>query len=268
MRVTLPVPDRLFRLMTYNVHRCIGLDRRHAPQRIAEIIARLDPDIVALQELETGHPRTGSIDQAEVIAAILKTDFHYHAARQRGEARFGNAIFSRLPMRRVQSALLPTLPQIPIQTRGALWVAVRAGPVELQIINTHLGLLHHERFLQAGALCSEEWLAHPGCRSQPRILCGDFNATTASRVYRLFMESLHDARSLSPTPSGRTWPSFLPMFRYDHVFVCPKIRVRNLIVPKTPLTVLASDHLPVVLDFQVEDGRCESHPIVGSSAPP
>lgn len=246
--------------MTYNVHRCIGLDRRHAPQRIAEIIATLDPDIVALQELEAGHPRTGSVDQAEVIAAILKADFHYHAARQRGEARFGNAVFSRLPMRKIQSAVLPTLPQIPIQTRGALWVAVRIGPAEVQIINTHLGLLHRERFLQAGALCSEEWLGHPECRSAPRILCGDFNATTASRVYRLFMESLHDAGSLGPVPSGRTWPSFLPLFRYDHVFVCPRILVRGLIVPKTPLTVLASDHLPVVVDFDVAENACEPLP--------
>jgi len=249
--MTAPAAPRPFRLMTYNVHRCVGLDRRHAPQRIAEIIARENPDIIALQELETGHPRTGSIDQAEVIAAVLKTDFHYHAARQRGEARFGNAIFSRLPMRKIHSAILPTLPKIPLQTRGALWVGVRVGNVEIQIINTHLGLLHHERFLQAGALCSDEWLAHPIYRTQPRILCGDFNATTASRVYKLFMESMHDAHSMSPTPSGKTWPSFLPLVRYDHIFVCPRIRVVRLSVPKTALTVLASDHLPVVADFEV-----------------
>jgi endonuclease/exonuclease/phosphatase family metal-dependent hydrolase len=238
--------------MTYNVHRCVGLDRRHAPQRIAEIIAWQNPDIVALQELEAGHPRTGSIDQAQVLAAILKTDFHYHAARQRGEARFGNAVFSRLPMRKIQSGFLPTLPQIPVQTRGALWVGIQVGGVEVQIINTHLGLLHHERFLQAGALCSEDWLAHPTYRLQPRILCGDFNATRASRVYRLFMQSLKDSASLSPSPSGRTWPSILPMFRYDHVFVGPQIQVHRVTVPRTPLTTMASDHLPVVMDFGIQ----------------
>jgi endonuclease/exonuclease/phosphatase family metal-dependent hydrolase len=243
---------RMLRLMTYNIHRCIGLDRRHAPHRIAEVIARYAPDIVALQELETGDPRTGNVDQAQVIAAILKTDFHYHAARQRGEARFGNAIFSRLPMRKIHCALLPTLPRIPVQTRGALWVAVQTGGVEVQIINTHLGLLHHERFLQAGALCSKDWLAHPSYRGQPRILCGDFNATTASRVYRLFMEELKDVRTLTSSPTGRTWPSFLPVFRYDHVFVSPGIHVRSVVVPRTALTTVASDHLPVVVDFQVD----------------
>src|SRR5579862_4056424 len=244
---------KTIRLMTYNVHRCVGLDGRHAPQRIAEIIALQNPDIVALQELETGHPRTGRVDQAQVIAAILKVDFHYHAARQRGEARFGNAIFSRLPMRKIHSAILPTLPQIPLQTRGALWVAIRVGKEEVQLINTHLGLLHRERFLQAGALCSKDWIAHPLYQGQPRVLCGDFNATTASRVYRLFMESLHDARSLMPSRVGRTWPSVLPLFRYDHIFVCPRFRIHRVSVPKTPLTVLASDHLPVVADVEITD---------------
>lgn len=237
--------------MTYNVHRCIGLDRRHDPHRIAEIIAQHDPDIVALQELETGHPRTGNVDQAAVIAGILNHDFHYHAARQRGDARFGNAVFSRLPMRKIQCAILPTLPQIPLQTRGALWVGVEVDGVEIQIINTHLGLLHPERFLQAGALCSEDWLAHPTARGQPRILCGDFNATTASRVYRLFAGEMRDAQSLAPADRTRTWPSMLPVLCYDHVFVCPRIQVRRVDVPRSALTVKASDHLPVVVDFAV-----------------
>jgi len=238
--------------MTYNVHRCVGIDRRHSPHRIAEVIALHEPDVVALQELETGHPRTDSIDQAQAIATILNAEFHYHAARQRGDAQFGNAIFSRLPMRKIQCAILPTLPQIPLQTRGALWVQVRMGEVDVQIINTHLGLFHHERFKQAGALCSDEWLTHPTYRGQPRILCGDFNATTASRVYRLFMGGeLKDADTLCAAPAGRTWPSFLPMFRYDHVFVCPRIRVHRVEVPRTTLTTLASDHLPVVVDFEI-----------------
>ena len=72
-----------------------------------------------------------------------------------------------------------------------------------------------------------------------------------SRVYRLFMGSLQDAHVLSPSRPGRTWPSFLPLFRYDHVFVCPRIRVRDMKIPRTPLTKVASDHLPVVLDFDV-----------------
>ena len=241
----------IYRLLTYNVHRCIALDRRHAPDRIARVIAQYNPHLVALQELETRNPRTGNVDQAQVISDILETDFHYHPARQRGEAKFGNAIFSRLPMRIIRSAILPRLPTLPVQSRGALWVSIAIGDVELQIINTHLGLLPKERLLQAGSLVGREWLSHPECRGNPRILCGDFNATSASRVYRLFMDSLRDVQRENGEKPASTWPSFFPVLSYDHVFVDPQIRVCRVLIPRSPLTALASDHLPVVLDFQI-----------------
>jgi len=240
-----------YRLLTYNVHRCVGLDRRHAPDRIARVIAQYDPDLVALQEVETRNPRTGNVDQAKIISEVLQTEFHYHPARQRGEAKFGNAIFSRLPMRMVRSAILPGLPGFPLQSRGALWVSIAIGDVELQIINTHLGLLPQERFLQAGSLVGGEWLSHPECRGKPRILCGDFNAPSASRIYRLFMDSLRDVQRENGDKPASTWPSFFPVLSYDHAFVDPQIRVCKVQVPRTPLTALASDHLPLVLDFQV-----------------
>src|SRR5687767_9551920 len=208
-----------YRLLTYNVHRCVGLDRRHSPDRIARVIAQFNPDLVALQELENRNPRTGHVDQAKVISDMLQTDFHFHPAHQRREVGFGNAIFSRLPMRMIRSSLLPGLAALPVQSRGALWVSVSIGGVDVQIINTHLGLLPQERFLQAGSLMGCDWLSHPECRGQPRILCGDFNATSASRVYRLFMNSLRDVqREMGEKPEG-TWPSFFPVLRYDHVFV-------------------------------------------------
>jgi endonuclease/exonuclease/phosphatase family metal-dependent hydrolase len=240
-----------YRLLTYNVHHCVGLDRRHAPDRIARVISQFNPHLVALQEIETRNPRNGHVDQAKVISDILQTEFHYHPARQRGVVNFGNAIFSRLPMRKIRSAILPGLPRLRVQSRGALWVSIAIEGVDLQIINTHLGLFPQERFLQAGSLVGREWLAHPECHQQPRILCGDFNATSASRVYRLFMDSLRDVQGENGKKPASTWPSFFPIVRYDHVFVDPQIKVCRVMVPRTPLTSLASDHLPLVLDFQI-----------------
>lgn len=240
-----------YRLLTYNVHRCVGLDRRHAPDRIARVIEQFDPHLVALQEVESRNPRTGHVDQAQVISDILQAEFHYHPARLRGAATFGNAIFSRLPMRMIRSAILPGLPRLRVQARGALWVSIALDDVDLQIINTHLGLLSRERLLQADSLVGGEWLSHPDCRGQPRILCGDFNATAASRVYRVFMDSLRDVQKENGEIPESTWPSFFPILRYDHVFVDPRIRVCRVRVPRTPLTALASDHLPLVLDFQI-----------------
>lgn len=245
-------PPATYRMMTYNVHRCVGLDRRHAPERIAGIIADFQPDIIALQELEVNHQRTARLHQPRRLADILKMDFHYHPARQREEVGFGNAILTRLPMRKVQSEILPTLSFPRLQRRGALWASVRMGAVEVQVINTHLGLVHGERVLQASALCSDTWLGHPECRARPRILCGDFNATPLSPVYRLFKGTLRDAQRLHGEKPRRTWPSFCPLVRYDHVFVCPRILVKRVTVPRNKATLVASDHLPVIMDFEIE----------------
>ena len=59
------------RIVTYNVHRCVGNDRRLDVARIADVLARLEPDIVALQELDVGRARTGRVDQAHEIARRL-----------------------------------------------------------------------------------------------------------------------------------------------------------------------------------------------------
>jgi endonuclease/exonuclease/phosphatase family metal-dependent hydrolase len=238
-----------FRLMTYNVHRCVGLDRRHSPERIAEVIRRHDPDIVAVQELEVGHRRTNHVHQPERLAEILGMNFHYHPARRRGDAQFGNAVFSRLPMDAVRSAPLPKYAGL--QPRAAVWASVTVAGLKIQVINAHLGLFHPERVRQARALCGEEWLGHPACSPHPRIICGDFNATPISGAYRLFGTGLRDAQKVGSSRVRRTWPSFLPMVRYDHIFVCPRIQVHETMVPSTALTALASDHLPVIMDFKV-----------------
>jgi endonuclease/exonuclease/phosphatase family metal-dependent hydrolase len=243
-----PASAKPLRLMTYNVHRCVGIDRRHSLERVAEVILTQNPDIVAVQELEVGHRRTNHVHQPERLAELLGMDFHYHPARRRGDEQFGNAIFTRLPLDPVRSAPLPRYAGM--QTRAALWASVTLGGLSIQIINTHLGLLHPERVRQARALCGEEWLGHPACSPHPRIICGDFNLTPLSRAYRLFQSGLRDAQRLGPDRVRRTWPSFLPIVRYDHIFVCPRIDVHRTHVPSSKLTVLASDHLPVVMDFQ------------------
>ena len=56
------------RILTYNVHRCVGTDRRLDVARVAEVIAAQSPDIVALQELDVGRARTGGVDQAHRLA--------------------------------------------------------------------------------------------------------------------------------------------------------------------------------------------------------
>jgi endonuclease/exonuclease/phosphatase family metal-dependent hydrolase len=217
---------------------------------VAAVIAELQPDIVALQELDVGRARTGGVDQAHEIAQRLNMAFHFHAALEVEEELYGDAILTALPERLVKSAPLPGHPRIGgLEPRGALWVAVEVEGRDLQVINTHLGLVPREQQIQAAALASHGWLEHEDCRT-PRILLGDFNATATSVVYRTLAAKLEPARRLSPRKTATsTFPSQLPVLRIDHLFVSPEIRVHDVFAPFTPLTRVASDHLPLVMDF-------------------
>lgn len=240
------------RILTYNVHRCVGADRRLDVGRVAEVIARLEPDIVALQELDVGRARTNGVDQAHEIAQRLDMTFHFHAALKVEEELYGDAILTCYPERLVKAGPLPGYDRIrALEPRGALWLAVEIDGREVQILNTHLGLVPREQQLQAAHLAGPSWMDQPAWR-QPSILLGDFNATATSIVYRTLAARLQAARRLSPVkrPTS-TFPSALPVLRIDHIFVGDGIEVKDVIAPFDPLTRMASDHLPLVMDFEL-----------------
>jgi len=240
------------RILTYNVHRCVGTDRRLDVGRVADVIASLEPDVVALQELDVGRARTGGVDQAHEIAQRLGMAFHFHAALKVEEELYGDAILTHLPEHMVQVGPLPGYPRVPgLEPRGALWVGIEIDGQEVQVINTHLGLVPREQQIQAAFLAGPAWLGHPERRG-PTILLGDFNATGASVVYRTLAGQLTAARTLAPhrKPTS-TFPSAMPVLRIDHLFVSPEIEVRDVSAPFEPKTRVASDHLPLVMDFGV-----------------
>ena len=237
--------------MTYNVHRCVGLDGRMDVRRIAAVIAESQPDIVALQELDVGRARTQGVDQAHAIAEQLGMAFHFHAALKVEEELYGDALLTVYPERLVQAGPLPGLPTLPrLEPRGALWAAIDIDGVEVQVVNTHLGLLAREQGFQADALMGPGWLGSRQDLSRC-ILLGDFNATSGSSPLRRFTARLRDAQALTPGRSLPTFPSLFPMLRIDHAFVGEAIEVVRVDVPASPLARTASDHLPLVVDFQV-----------------
>lgn len=255
-------PRDTVRIMTYNVHGCRGLDRRWSPERIAEVIAACHPDIVALQELDVGRARSGGIDQAEMIAAALGMDVHFFPALRVMEELYGDAILSRLPARLVKTGGLPRLRGVPgLEPRGALWSAIRVGEVDLQVINTHLGILARERVRQIDALLGPEWLGHPHCRD-PVVFIGDFNVVPQSRLYRRLARRLADVqRAACVTRARATYPSRFPSLRIDHVFVSRSIEILAAATVRTPLARLASDHLPLVADLRIAAPRSKSSPV-------
>ncbi len=235
------------RVMSYNVHSCIGMDGRLAPERIARLIARHGADIIALQELDVGRPRTGGLDQVHLIARYLAMDFHFHPALHLEDERYGDAILTRLPMRLVRAGALPGAPAL--EPRGALWVAIDTGDGrELQVINTHLGLGAHERRLQADALLGPQWLEHADCRA-PVVLCGDLNALPASPVCRRLRQRLRDVQTgVARRPHGTFFGRF-PLMRIDYIFASRDLPVLDVTVPRSALARVASDHLPLMADL-------------------
>jgi len=244
-----------FRIVTYNVHRCVGTDGKLSPQRIAEVLAACEPDIVALQEVDVGRVRTGGVDQVATIAGQLGMQPHFHPAIHLLGERYGDAILTRRPSSLVKAALLPS-PRLRhiIEPRGALWVATELGGAKLDIVNTHLGLTRAERSMQVGALVGSDWLGGRAA-DDAFILAGDFNIGRRSRSFRRLAACLTPARDPTGRRRLRTFPSRLPMLSIDHVFVSDAVEAVDVRTVRTRLTRLASDHLPLVAELRIRPAR-------------
>lgn len=233
-----------FTVLTYNVHSCIGRDRKLNIKRITDVIAESRADIVLLQELDVGRARTQHTDQAQEIANLLGMTPHFHPALHVEEGQYGDAILTAFPSRCVRASALPSLHE----PRGALWVEISIAGRPLQVINTHLGLARRERMLQTQALLGSDWLGHPDHSLSPVILGGDFNAVPHSSVFKTISRHLR-------TGQGRvtlraTFPARFPLLRLDHLFYGRGLQLENMATLQTALTAMASDHLPLIGRFR------------------
>lgn len=241
------MPRRL-RFLTYNVHSCFGTDRKLDPGRVAAVIGECQPDVIALQEVDVGRARSAGMDQAQMIAAHLRMEAEFHPALHLKEEKYGDAVLTALPMRLVKADALPSCGE----PRGALWVEIDFAGVKLQVIDTHLGLRGSERIRQATALLGPGWL---GAIRQPDsrvILAGDLNAIARSTTYKLLAGQLKDVASLCNLKPRPTFPSRLPLLRLDHIFVGDGIGASACRVHSSALARLASDHLPVLAELEVQ----------------
>lgn len=251
-RTFAPTQVNSLRVMTYNVHSCIGMDGKLDVERIARVIARAHPDVVALQELDVERLRTGGMDQAQLLARYLEMKFHFHPALLVEEERYGDAVLTHLPLRLVKAAALPGLADKPqLEPRGALWVAIEFGGREIQLINTHLGLHPRERTAQITALLGNDWLENAACR-EPVILCGDFNALPSSAACRRLAGRLSDVQVAAQNHRPmNTYSGRFPSFRIDHIFISSDLEVSAVEVPSSELARSASDHLPLLAEIRM-----------------
>jgi len=244
------VGERL-RVATYNVHGCRGMDARRSEQRIAEVIATLDVDVIGLQELDLNRRRSAGVDQAALIADQLGWHRFFHPALRVADEHYGDAILSRYPMRLQKAQELPSVTtRICPESRAAIWVEIETPVGAVQVINTHLGLGRRERFMQAQLLVGPEWLGS-ATTSDPLVLLGDFNSLPSSPAFQLIARQLRDVRTLvSPTPSLKTFPTRLPLLAVDHILVNNSFGVNSVRVVRNAATKIASDHFPLVADLR------------------
>jgi endonuclease/exonuclease/phosphatase family metal-dependent hydrolase len=250
LRSARSVTKRL-RVMTYNVHSCRGMDGRISPRRIARVIEHYNPDVVALQELDFGRVRSQRHDQPRLIAEELGMHLSFCPTVIDAGEQYGHAVLSHFPLDVIRTEILESgKRKSHVEPRGALWVRLSVDGLSLNFMNTHFGLRRNERLAQAGDLLSENWIGGIS-EDQPMILCGDFNMFPRSRPYRALTRRLRDVQNgADDVPALNTFATLHPFARIDHIFVSHHFMPQKILVPRTHLTRVASDHLPLVVDLE------------------
>ncbi len=245
-----PGPGSSIRVMTYNIHSCIGIDGKIRPNRVADVIAAAEADIVCLQEVDAGRARTNFGDQSALIANRLRMHCEFFPILVYGNQRYGLAILSRFPITlRRTDRFPPTKSRRPRETRGAMWAEIDSAGAHLQVINTHLGLQSSERHQQVTTLLEEDWLGEIAT-GDPIVVCGDLNAGPKSKVVTRLSQFLDcDDAVRTKRPPSPTFPSPFPLRQIDHILFNDRFVCRSFNRVRTPNAREASDHLPVVADL-------------------
>jgi endonuclease/exonuclease/phosphatase family metal-dependent hydrolase len=245
-----------FRVMTYNIHRAIGVDRRFRPERMIRIIESHEPDIVLLQEVDDGVPRSREMDLARELAATLgypHVAVGHNVTLRKG--RYGNATLSRHPILRERNIDL-TIGKW--KRRGCQHTAIvlegRGGRSHrLEVFNLHLGLSAHQREQQVALLARSREMASLGT-GVACLVGGDFNDWRSLLqpffTKRLRFRSATD-RSLDGEKAIATYPSFFPRGPLDRIYYRGPIKLLSARRCRLRLSRIASDHLPIIADFEI-----------------
>ncbi len=245
--------DRTIRLrvMSYNVHVGIGMDKRLDLARIAAVIKEHRPDLVALQEVDRGVERTKRVDQIAELARLTGMEYAFaHNLNYQG-GHYGVAVLSRLPILAIDHRRYANLREA--ERRGLLRVEVSKGGARIHFVNTHLDYQHADGRLYE----TQQLLAALPSTLEPVIIAGDFNDEPTGASYKLITTRFADAWTESDERderragghAGLTYPADKPTKRIDYIFFDKSlVRARRARVPHTT----ASDHLPLVVDLEIK----------------
>lgn len=223
------------RIATYNIHECVGRDRRVDPHRTAAVLLELDADVIALQELRSPFGALRTLDFLADRTGMFALE---GPTMVKLGASYGNALLSRTKPLEVRGIDLSVPGREP---RGALEARLLVAGHRLRVVATHLGLRPAERRFQVRRLL-DHLVPDPG---EVMVLTGDLNEWFLwGRPLRWLHAVFRD------TPSPATFPSGRPVFALDRLWVRPRAMLSALAVHRSATARIASDHLPLVATLQ------------------
>jgi endonuclease/exonuclease/phosphatase family metal-dependent hydrolase len=236
-------PPRTLRVVTYNIHRSRGIDRRRRPDRVAAVLRQIQADIIALQEVVGAGPR--GMNQMEEIGAALGMGWVMAPARLLRGHQFGNAVLSRFP---VTHHAEHDLSWKTCEPRCMQRADIDVAGHTLHLYNVHLGTAILERRYQAERLAAIVADKHIG---GAKLVLGDFNEWMRGLTTKLLSSRLKSVDLSTHLTRRRTYPGFFPILHLDHIYYSGRLEILNVELPRTRLSLVASDHLPLVADVRL-----------------
>ncbi len=222
------------KVATYNIHKCVGTDRKRNPQRVLDVLREVDADIIALQEADKRFGARDSCIPAVLIASETSWQHVPLGIRQNGLGWHGNAILVRKGTE-IKTAAALNIPML--EPRGAVSAELVIGGRHIRVIGVHLDLSGLWRRRQVRWLLS---YLDSDPRHLPTVIMGDFNQWSDRGALSEF--AFHHHRIIK-TP--KSFHSARPMAQLDRIIISHDIEVTNCGAHTTPLSQKASDHLPV-----------------------
>lgn len=229
------------RVAAYNIRHGEGVDRTLDLARIADVLAQLDADVIALQEVDQGTDRTGRVDQAAAIAARLGYRGVHGAHRPFQGGAYGNAVLTRLPVRASRTHAVPPAAG---QALAVLEVEVAMpglGPVS--VVSVHLAGSLDDRMAQAQAITRLFAAA-----DRPIVLAGDFNGRPDDAAVAWLSGRW---RRLEKNGPRETFPADRPDREIDFMMVAADEARLELVEHRVLPESMAADHRPLLAVFRV-----------------
>ncbi len=239
-----PKFKKTLRVMTYNIHVGVGMDKRLDLQRIADVINRERPDLVGLQEVDRGVKRTEGKDEIAELATMTQMHFAFAHNLDYQGGHYGVAILSRFPISRIDHRKYEN--KRVAERRGMLRVELDVHGNTLNFVTTHLDYQYED----SRRFETEQLLGFLADIKGPLIVTGDFNDEPAGSAYKLLLSRFEDVWMRSRAKGdGLSFPADKAVKRIDYIFTrpTPGVKAKRAWVVNT----LASDHLPVVADVEI-----------------